>query len=479
MKKIRSLVASIISFVLFCGSADTLRAAQDHQVKEAVDSQEVQLAFVVDITPGHDFEQGIKDTVSILKKRLELMDARKKAKVFSREDGLIVVLVKDPADRVMVEKLLTDPGELEFLLVVNDPALFKKAKAGKGDKSGCKIVYQQQGPWQIPYLVATRVLMDGRNIEDAQVVQDEDGANAHIEIVFDPLGAKQLTEVTQRHINEQIAVLYDGKFCCAPLIGTESFNGRFTIDGVFTPEQAKRISVVISSGVLPYPLRLVRSPEAVMELARKMGERFKKSREVFRQKRKDAMIAASKAASQKAQQAQHQIELSEQARQPQSDVEALTLTQSLKAGQVESDVEASVEAGEAVVEAADGPAQTLTPVKQQQVLPSTQPELPAQDHAAQKQQGLSPVNAAKPAGQAERKEAPAASGSSAANSPAAVLSARVEGTSDVAGEDAESQEQTMPVPQGADKKKKSQNHTGDEEPGEDFPRQSRDGPGAL
>ena len=66
-----------------------------------------------------------------------------------------------------------------------------------------------------------------------------------------PTGAKTWARMTADNIGEFIAIVLDGYVYSAPRVNSEIPNGRSSISGQFTIQEAKDLANVLKSGKLP------------------------------------------------------------------------------------------------------------------------------------------------------------------------------------------------------------------------------------
>ena len=75
--------------------------------------------------------------------------------------------------------------------------------------------------------------------------------------VFDTTGARRFARLTTEHVGERFAIVLDGKVLSAPNIREPIPGGRGQISGGFSLQGAKDLAVLLRSGALPAPLRVI------------------------------------------------------------------------------------------------------------------------------------------------------------------------------------------------------------------------------
>lgn len=100
-------------------------------------------------------------------------------------------------------------------------------------------------------LVNKRVDIEGRRVVIAQPTKDEVLEEPAILLGFDEEGTKQLANLSRKRLGERIAIVLGDKVLVAPYINEPMLEGRIEVSGGFTTEDARRLSVQISSGAIP------------------------------------------------------------------------------------------------------------------------------------------------------------------------------------------------------------------------------------
>jgi len=161
----------------------------------------------------------------------------------------------EKAVRIMEKRAL-----LEFKLVDN-----KAARAEGGDiPPGDEVLYKvDRNPrtgqiTRTPYVVKKQILMTGDVLTDARVQPDQMGG-IMISIEFNSIGARQFERITSEHINESLAIILDNRVYSAPVIKDRISGGSAIIMGVFTPEEAEELALVLRCGPIGSPVEVVKS----------------------------------------------------------------------------------------------------------------------------------------------------------------------------------------------------------------------------
>jgi preprotein translocase subunit SecD len=166
--------------------------------------------------------------------------------------------VKDPQRAIA---LIGKTAQLEFKLVDDtvDPR-----NAGKGPlPAGSELAYLQsrdRGTGRVnkePIVIRSRASMTGETITDARVQFDSQGHEPYVSVSFNSTGARQFADLTSRNVKKKLAIVLDGKVQSAPVIQEAITGGEARISGDFTLEEARDLAVVLRSGALPAPVKIL------------------------------------------------------------------------------------------------------------------------------------------------------------------------------------------------------------------------------
>jgi protein-export SecD/SecF family membrane protein len=97
--------------------------------------------------------------------------------------------------------------------------------------------------------------LTGAHLKQADV--DVQQGSPVISLKFDKEGAELFEKITERNINEPVAISLDNRIISAPTVNDVIKDGQAVIQGDFTPEEAKLLKNKLNAGALPVPLELV------------------------------------------------------------------------------------------------------------------------------------------------------------------------------------------------------------------------------
>lgn len=106
-----------------------------------------------------------------------------------------------------------------------------------------------------PFTVVTN--LSGKDLKISKPSFKTDTGEPIIQLNFNSEGTKKFAEITKRNVGKQLAMFLDDQLLMAPTIQTAIVDGQPIITGGFTAEQTKGFSILLNSGALPAPLKLI------------------------------------------------------------------------------------------------------------------------------------------------------------------------------------------------------------------------------
>ncbi|MCY6370460.1 protein translocase subunit SecD [Clostridium ganghwense] len=101
-----------------------------------------------------------------------------------------------------------------------------------------------------------KVILTGKDVKDATAYMDQMGQPI-VGLDLNPEGAKKFAEATAKFLGQQIGIYMDGESLTKPHVKDIISNGKATISGSKSLEEAKRQANIIKSGALPVTLEAV------------------------------------------------------------------------------------------------------------------------------------------------------------------------------------------------------------------------------
>jgi preprotein translocase subunit SecD len=112
---------------------------------------------------------------------------------------------------------------------------------------------------KVPILLKKQAVLTGDLLSEARVNIDQRFNEPYVSISFNATGARIFEEVTGANVKKRLAIILDNTVYSAPVIQEKISGGNAQITGNFTTEEAKDLSIVLRSGALPAPLKILQN----------------------------------------------------------------------------------------------------------------------------------------------------------------------------------------------------------------------------
>lgn len=106
-----------------------------------------------------------------------------------------------------------------------------------------------------PFSVLTT--LSGKDLKIAKAAFKQDTGEPIIELTFTEGGARKFEDATKRNLNKQLAIFLDDQLLMAPTIQSVIAGGQAIISGSFTAAQTKEYAILLNSGALPAPVKIL------------------------------------------------------------------------------------------------------------------------------------------------------------------------------------------------------------------------------
>lgn len=175
------------------------------------------------------------------------------------------VVYKEGSNRINVDipgakdadEVLKKLGKSGNILFVNADDLKKYLKnPDAGVHKDAKLGVSEQKLYD-----ANVVICDGSDIDTASAETVTEGTSRDyvVALEFNGNGAKKFAEGTEKAINGQIAIVYDGVVISSPNVSEAITGGKAQIEGQASIEEAEELASTIRIGALPISLKEIRS----------------------------------------------------------------------------------------------------------------------------------------------------------------------------------------------------------------------------
>lgn len=219
-----------------------------------------------------DREAVVKQTAEIIEKRLDAFGVSN-FKVSPQGNGRIVVGLPSLSDRERLKRVITEEGKLELVAIISSPSPDLQTYATQ--EEGIASLNSAGNRRVLPYLERSEVgaarkpkrwvvlespaIVDGSDLSNASAipVPGRGANNYEIQFSLDKTGAEKFGAWTGANINEYLGVVLNDEVRSIAAIMAQIFD-QGVISGGFTKQSAEDLALVLRSGALPAPIRIVR-----------------------------------------------------------------------------------------------------------------------------------------------------------------------------------------------------------------------------
>ena len=165
-------------------------------------------------------------------------------------------ILKRGNDRILVELPgLDDPMRIKSLLGKTANLTFRFVTKKENETFGAEKIFYEDSDRNA--LVSKRIILSGDNLLDAQPQMNNQTNETVVSFTLDRVGAKRFGKATSNGIGKQLAIVLDGKIVSAPVIRDAIVSGNGQISGNFTFQSATDLALLLRSGALPAPLKII------------------------------------------------------------------------------------------------------------------------------------------------------------------------------------------------------------------------------
>jgi len=165
-------------------------------------------------------------------------------------------ILKRGNDRILVELPgLDNPDRIKTLLGKTANLTFRFVTQNEEESFGTEKISFQDGTDDA--IVSKRIILSGDNLVDAQPRMDNQVNQTVVSFSLDRVGAKKFAKATSSGVGKRLAIILDGKIISAPNIVEPIIGGSGQITGDFTFQSATDLALLLRSGALPAPMKII------------------------------------------------------------------------------------------------------------------------------------------------------------------------------------------------------------------------------
>jgi preprotein translocase subunit SecD len=205
-------------------------------------------------------KRAIDQALEIIRNRIDQFGVSEPEITLQGTDQILVQLpgIRDPQRAI---NLIGQTALLEFKLVDEEGNVEEALKGHIPE--GDILLYQRSIDPQtgavrkIPYLLREKTMMTGEFIKDARVALDSQFHEPYVAMEFTDIGAKLFEQITAANVKKRLAIILDNNVYSAPVIQEKIAGGRAQITGRFDTKEASDLAIVLRSGALPAPVKIL------------------------------------------------------------------------------------------------------------------------------------------------------------------------------------------------------------------------------
>jgi preprotein translocase subunit SecD len=202
--------------------------------------------------------EAVDRALEIIRNRVDTLGT--KEPLIQREgDRWVVVQLPGDNDPERTQRVIGATAQMQFRLVSDSYKATDFLDAAGNTRAGLPegVELLRDRKTKEPLLVETKLMMTGDMLAKASVDFSSQFGQPTIAFELTPDGSGLFAALTQENVGRRLAIVLDGVVQSAPVIKGSITGGRGVIEGSFTNEEAKELALVLRSGALPAPLRVI------------------------------------------------------------------------------------------------------------------------------------------------------------------------------------------------------------------------------
>ena len=215
--------------------------------------------FRVTLTPQaqqQEARNAVAQTIEIIRRRIDLLGT-KEPDIRQQGSNRIAIEAPGESDPQKLKDVVGQTAKLTFQLV--DQSIPNPEATTIVPPDDIVLPYQEAsgGSGEARYIVVKRrVAVDGAMLTHAQQGFNQNNA-AVVDFRLNGAGAHRFGQVTTENVGHPFAIVLDNKVISAPNINTPIIGGSGYIEGNFTVDSATQLALLLNSGALPAPLKVI------------------------------------------------------------------------------------------------------------------------------------------------------------------------------------------------------------------------------
>ena len=234
------------------GRDTTVLTAPDQHIRLSLSDQAMQ----------QEAFKAVDQNREIIRRRVDAMGT-KEASIARQGADRIVIEAPGESDPEKLKNVIGQTAHLTFQMV-DDTVTPEDIAAGRIPPGSIHLPSDEPQEKQSGVVVKRRVLVDGQSLVSASPGFDQSGRPA-IEFRFNGQGTRKFAEASTENVGKRFAIVLDGRAISDPTIIEPITTGSGQITGV-TQEYATNVALLLRSGALPAPMKVVEQNTVGAEL---------------------------------------------------------------------------------------------------------------------------------------------------------------------------------------------------------------------
>jgi preprotein translocase subunit SecD len=225
--------------------------------KEVIVTHDAAGDFQLAMTPQaqqQDVRNAVTQSIEIIRRRIDLLGTKEPD---IRQQGLDRIAIEAPgeSDPQKLKDIVGQTAKLTFQMVDEDVGEHGVVPQADTPVPPDDVVLPENK--NEPFLVVKRrVSVDGGMLTSAAQSFDQNSM-PDVDFRLNGAGAHRFAQVTSENVGQRFAIILDNKVIEAPSINSPIIGGSGEITGGFTQDSAAELALLLKSGALPAPLKVV------------------------------------------------------------------------------------------------------------------------------------------------------------------------------------------------------------------------------
>ncbi len=196
----------------------------------------------------------IAQSIEIIRMRVDNTGTRE-PNIQRQGDRHILLQVPGEENPQQLINILGKTAKLTFHLV-DETANIQQAINGHLPIGSILVKGDDQGNGEYYLVIKKKIIVSGDQLTNAQASFNQNSQPV-IAFSFNNIGSKLFAEITSNNPGKRLAIVLDNKLLSAPVINEPILGGSGIISGKYSVESANELALLLRTGSLPAPLKII------------------------------------------------------------------------------------------------------------------------------------------------------------------------------------------------------------------------------